>query len=288
MTMTHGSKILMMIVFTLTFIAGTLAQTSPDQPASQDGQVIENHNLNSLEPPFLERVARSWSYEYQLLEQPAFLVASSGANAQVVENPQRWLQQHSVTLQLSEFFPKATSFTKLVQNAYDDLSEEVRAKPVRLGNDICRPGLTALECIAAGGNFWERLLSQASIKFSVSQRDQIQQGIILTNLTPSQGWAWGGEVNFKPDTLFVAASNWIDAKTALKDRKIIVNGSAKDDECLQGARTLIQKPSMALRAASETRLQSDWRSRPFLLPSATCRHAIADGRLTYQLVQMKT
>jgi hypothetical protein len=118
---------------------------------------ITSQDLNDLEPSFPERIARSWQYQYQILEQPAFIVATSGMMTDTIPNPNKWLQQHSIMVQLSEIFPRTTNLPGLVQAAYDLKDRD--GTPVTLGKGICPAGKEVLECLAGGGNFFERLFS---------------------------------------------------------------------------------------------------------------------------------
>src|SRR5260221_1311336 len=71
------------------------------------------------------------------------------------------------------------------------------------------------ECSYWGRSFWGRLFSGASLTFSVGQRDEVQQGVVVPNLTTSQGWGWNGEVKFDPASLFITSVNWKSAVSVL-------------------------------------------------------------------------
>src|SRR5260221_3718863 len=71
---------------------------NPDNLQSAQPKIIHNTDLKYLEPTAGERFARSLQYQYQLQEQPAVLVASVGGSTQVIPNPNKWLQQHSIIL----------------------------------------------------------------------------------------------------------------------------------------------------------------------------------------------
>jgi hypothetical protein len=132
--------------------------------------------------------------------------------------PQKWLQQHSIVVQFSELFPRATNLPALVQAAYDAKFREKPVPPtVILDHALCSThrNVTALQCLASGGSFWGRLFSGASLTFSVSQRDQVQQGVLLPELPASQGWGWNGQVDFNPASLFVTSANWKSAVAVL-------------------------------------------------------------------------
>jgi hypothetical protein len=210
-----------------------IGESTQDQDPNGDqgaAYTLDNKDLDFLEPSIKERLLRSIQYQYELQEQPSYILASVGGSSQVLPNPERWLQQHSLILQLSEWFPRTTNMPALVQGAYNDLPPSVqKAKsPIVLGKELCRSSNNSpLQCLAGGGNFAQRLFSGASVTFSVSQRDEVQQGVVVTNLTPSQAWAWGGEVDFNPASLFISASNWKAAETTLSKGHFALLGSAK-------------------------------------------------------------
>lgn len=211
------------IGFTLLTAAFAPAQTTATQqkiekavevvPSAQSNS-ITTQDLDNLEPSVTERIARSWQYQYQLLEQPAFIVATSGSMTATIPNPNKWLQQHSVVVQLSELFPRTTNLPGLVQAAYD-LKDRDSSIPVTFGKGVCPPGRTVLECLAGGGNFFERLFSGASVTFSVAQRDQVQQGVLTQDLPVSQSWAWNYEIDFNPASLFTTSTSWKAAAAVL-------------------------------------------------------------------------
>jgi hypothetical protein len=219
----------MMVV--LVFGTATLAQSvrtidsetssAPDEgkPGSQT-ILLGNSDLRDVELKRTERLLRLWQYQFQLLEQPAFLVASTGGTTQTIPNPNYWLQQHSIILTFSELFPRTTNLPQLVQAAYDNYSfDPTKPRPtVRLNPELCRSGNT-LACLAGGGSGWSsfsrRLLSGASVTFSVAQRDEVQQGVVVSNLTASQGWGWNGQVDFNPASLLITSANWKNAFSVL-------------------------------------------------------------------------
>jgi hypothetical protein len=246
---------ILLITFTIT-VTMALAQSDPasivtlavgenneaQEPVNFDQTVaytLGNKDLEFLAPSIKDRLLRSLQYQYQLQEQPSYILASVGGTSQSFPNPQRWLQQHSVILQLSEWFPRTTSLPALIQNAYNDLPSNVQKSqlPVAIGKELCRSSNnTLLQCLAGGGNFVQRLFSGASVTFSVSQRDEVQQGVVATNLTPSQAWAWGGEVDFNPASLFISASNWKAAETTVSkghfaSLKVTQNLAALERQC---------------------------------------------------------
>jgi hypothetical protein len=183
-----------------------------------DCDMIDTDCLTALhlEPSIRSRILRSWQYQYQLQEQPAILVATTGSTTETIPNPNKWLQEHSIILQLSEWFPRSTNLPALIQAAYDDNAPD-HDRSMQLGPDICGRHSTALECLASEGSWWGRMFSGAKVTFSVAQRDEVQQGILVPTLTASDAWTWGGEVDFDPTTLFLTSNNWKTAISALRD-----------------------------------------------------------------------
>jgi hypothetical protein len=154
---------------------------------------------------------RRFEYQYQLAEQPAFLVASVDGTPQVVANPEGYLQQQSVVFQLSELFPSTSNLSSIVTAISGN--PENKQTELRLGR-FCSDQLQ-IRCLAAGGNFWERLLSGVSGNFSLAERDEVQQGV-LTSQSFSQHYGPAGEIDFDPSSLFVTGSSWKNAVAALK------------------------------------------------------------------------
>lgn len=212
------------------------ATSDPNSQANETTAVIGSDQLDALEPSIKERLLRSWGYQFQLLEQPAFLVATSGSTTATIPNPNKWLQQHSITLTLSEWFPKTANLATMVQTVYD--SQYATPSPsdphptqIILGNDVC-PSHNTLECLAGSYGVrpvLARLFSGATVTFSVAQRDEVQQQVLIPTLSASQGWAWGGEVDFNPASLFITSTNWKNAVTAISGRHFDVDGS-RDSE----------------------------------------------------------
>ncbi len=209
---------------------------SAGKPTAASTDQISNEDLKKFQPSFKEKVLRSWQYQFQLQEQPAFIVANSGGTTSTVPNPNKWLQEHSITLTLSELFPKVTNLPDLVGAAYDmhHYNNPTNAK-LQLDTDICQ-SKDRLKCLVRGGNFsagnfFERLFSGASVTFSESQRDEFQQGMILP-LPTSQGWAFGYTINFNPASLFVTSTNWKTLNTALSKRQIDPGTESEGEDCI--------------------------------------------------------
>ncbi|HKD78438.1 MAG TPA: hypothetical protein VKH81_02025 [Candidatus Angelobacter sp.] len=194
-------------------------------PAIVTPPTIGAKDLKYLEPSVPDRILRAWQYQLQLLEQPAFIVATTGTTTTTISNPQKWLPQHAVIFQFSELFPRVTNFPAMVQAAYSVTHPGTLPSAGMLDPSLCRNHDT-LECLASGGNVWGRLLSGAKLTFSVAQRDQVQQGVLLTNLSTSQGWGWNGQVDFDPSSLFITSANWKSAVSVLSK-----GGTATDGLC---------------------------------------------------------
>jgi hypothetical protein len=192
-------------------------ETAPESSVTDSGPYkIGTAELDELElePTIRQRLLRSWQYAYQLQEQPAVLVASSGGTTETIPNPNKWLQEHEIVLQLSEWFPRSTNLPALIQAAYDE-RDPSHTHSVELGRDLCGRHTAVLECLASQGSWWGRMFSGATLNFSVSQRDEVQQGVLVPTLTASESWTWGGEVDFNPSSLFLTSTNWTKALAVL-------------------------------------------------------------------------
>jgi hypothetical protein len=236
---------LVLVSLVLSLAPGAFAQTGSDKPEQSIGNSCKNegealHEINKqclkdldLEPSLRGSLLRSWQYQFQLLEQPAFIVATAGGTTSTIPNPNKWLQEHSIVLQPAEWFPTGSNFPDLVKAAYDRFYPDPKQKPsspIILGRDICGKR-TALECLAGKGNFFGRLFSGANVTLSVAQRDEVQQGVLLPNLPISQGWAWGYDITFKPASLFITGANWNSAVSAMSGRNL--QTTAKDSRDLE-------------------------------------------------------
>lgn len=223
-------------------VAGTSASNpqatlSASNPTAESVDEINNDDLKNFQPSVKEKVLRSWQYQFQLQEQPAFIVANSGGATSTLPNPNKWLQEHSITLTLSELFPKVTDLPDLVGAAYDmHHYNNPTDAIVRLNTDICQ-SKDKLKCLVRGGdfsagNFFERLFSGASVTFSESQRDRFEQGMIVS-LSTSQSWAFGYVINFNPASLFVTSANWAKVSTVLSKRHIDFGGvTGEEKNCI--------------------------------------------------------
>jgi hypothetical protein len=200
--------------------------------------------LEELEPSVPQRLLRSWQYQFQLLEQPAVLVATSNGMTSTIPNPNKWLQQHSIVLQLSEWFPRSTNLPMLVQTAYDSRKP---FKALELTSELCGNHKTALECLASGGSWWGRLFSGATLTFSVAQRDEVQQGVVIPTLSAAEGWSWNGTLDFNPASLFITSTNWKNAASVLaqasdkSQRHIVLAKKEKDTSNEKTSKALTPK-----------------------------------------------
>jgi hypothetical protein len=161
----------------------TSASTEVGNQTSGAFAEIGGKDLKGLEPSLKVRLLRTWQYQYQFLEQPDFLVVNMGGVTQTIPNPNGWLHQHSILVQLSELVPRTTNLPALVQAASDH--RYPGSAPLKLSADLCRHG-TGLECLAGGGGFWGRLFSGVKMTFSVAQRPEVQQGVVVTGLSATQ------------------------------------------------------------------------------------------------------
>lgn len=230
----YANAAIALAIGSLMFAVDSLPQSVP---APID---FANTDLRDVQLTRTDRLLRIWQYQYQLLEQPAFLSATIGGTTQTIPNPNYWLQQHSLVFNFSELFPATTNLPQIVQAAYDnDPRVYTTPRPLIRLNKLC-PRLDVMECLAGGGDGWgsfaRRVLSGASLTFSVAQRDAVQQGVLL-NLSASQGWSWNGQVDFNPASLFVTSANWKNAASLFgkgqdgNNRNIEVNKNSPAYQC---------------------------------------------------------
>lgn len=245
-----------------TSVSDPSATFSANAPTAGSTHEINNEDLKIFQLSRKEKVLRSWQYQFQLQEQPAFIVASSGGSTSTIPNPNKWLQEHSITLTLSELFPKVTNLADLVGAAYDRYHYEYpNTGKMTLGPDICKSA-DKLKCLVSGGNFFERLFSGASVTFSESQRDKFQQGMIVP-LPTSQSWAFGYVINFNPASLFVTSANWTKLNKALSKKAIELGDETSGENCLvadKNRRTVIDECE---RLFAKPRLYASDRQKDF-------------------------
>ena len=195
-----------------------------------DKFIVCKSEIDRFEPGWQDRVLRSLQYEYTLIEQPLFVAASSGGATQIIENPSVYLNQHSITMQFSELFPGTSNFATIVQRVYADASLAEKNKPrsgLQLDPKFCGPNSQTLTCLASGGRWWERFLSGVGLTLSLSERPDVQQGLVIAGLPFSQHYGLTGKVVFDPTSLFVTATNWKSALATVDGMAI-----ADKDNCL--------------------------------------------------------
>jgi hypothetical protein len=185
--------------------------------------LISKKEVRCFEPSLPQRFLRAWEYQFQFEEQPLFVVATSNGSTQIVQNPEKYLKQNTITFQFSELFPNTTNLAPIVGAIYKSSAGSNKdQKQLLLDPGLCGNANT-LKCLASGGsgfgNFMERFLSSVTVNVSLSERNEIQQGIVVPNLPASLHYGPGGEVDFDPASLFITGSNWKRALDALKDMK---------------------------------------------------------------------
>lgn len=210
----------MTLVTLMSFIA--VDAFAQGQTSCSDGIFcITTDDVRSLEPSGAQRFWRAWQYQYQFNEQPLFVVATVNGSAQIVQNPEKYLQQHTITFQFSELFPNPANLASIVGAVYSSSADPNKAHETLVMKDgLCGKG-SVLQCLASGGrgtgNFMERFLSAVTVNFSMGERDEIQQGVLVPNFPLAQHYGPAGEVDFDPNTfLFVTGANWKSAVSALK------------------------------------------------------------------------
>jgi hypothetical protein len=197
------------------FCISSTAQ-STDQGKDPQTVKIGKEEVESLQPSWPARFARAFQYTYQFSEQPAFTAVALQSSTQIIPNPERYLNQHTLSFKFAELFPTTSSTSSLasiVAAIYNSDPHKTK-KTIQLSG-LCPAGNT-IRCLASGGPFWERFLSGVSGDFALSERDEVQQGILLSNLPFSQHYGPAGEIDFDPASLFVTAASWNTVVTKLK------------------------------------------------------------------------
>jgi hypothetical protein len=174
----------------------------------------EIKNLH-LEPSFLGKWFRASSqFQYQLSEQPALTVVNANGQSEIVSNPQKYLNQFTFPFQGSELVPNTSSLAPVVAAIYSDPANA--KKTLRLDSKLCR-NQYSIECLVSGSNFGERLIAGVSGNFSLAQRDEVEQGILLASPPTSITYGPGGEIDFDPSSLFITGTSWQTVVTAMKE-----------------------------------------------------------------------
>ncbi|HEX7176976.1 MAG TPA: hypothetical protein VF240_17075 [Pyrinomonadaceae bacterium] len=188
----------------LTFFGGSAA--SKDYVKSGDTCVSEEcfqfkRKVDSLPLGWPGRFARGLQYQYQRNEQTRSVLLSADV---IIDNPQRYLSQHTLTLKFTELFPGRLPTYK---RGNDYLKNYPGVTSDTLNNLLCgdRPLIT---CLTKSGNWFERALMGTSVYVTLSERATIQQGTIVTSPRFGTPYQWNGGVTFDPAKLFPTATDW--------------------------------------------------------------------------------
>jgi hypothetical protein len=202
-------------------VGPTSAWAGGTPPATLPPIYITKDDLKPFRPKFAASFARAFQYQYQRAEQPRSVVVASGTTTQIIENPEHYLNQHSLIFDFSELFPASPDLASLVKRIYASrlTSDPTSAKrQVRL-DELCG-GKPVFMCLATGVNPWKRALSGLSVTASLSERSAVQQGILLPQPSFSEHYGLSGQIDFDPTRLFIAGSNWKNAISAAQNMRI--------------------------------------------------------------------
>jgi AMIN domain-containing protein len=210
-----------------------------EQGHSVDRITIDDDELRKFQPNKAGRLGRAFQYKLELVEQTRSLLAvlPGTTTPMFIENPERFLQSHSLTFKVSELFPSSTDLVSMVKRAYGDKQSDKQSKdPVELELKLCGGkgairGKDAITCLTKAGSWWRRTLAALSGTFAWSERPAVQQGIVVAQETFTKHYGPSGQIDFDPAQLFITATNW---KKTIDDVKA-AKGMFKDDE-LQEAR----------------------------------------------------
>lgn len=194
--------------------------------------VICKFDLQSFEPTIGGRIARSFQYQYQIGEQFRTVVAGSGSTAQFLQNPEHYLNQHSLKFQFSELFWSTSDLDSAIQQIIAE-RPTLAGKPVQL--QMCNPKIEVVRCLASGESLWKRAFSGLTLTASLSERQGVQLG---TGFAPEGSFAdhYGvtGQIDFDPTTMFVNATSWKEAAGAIQKIEIVPPMSKNLDDDQQG------------------------------------------------------
>lgn len=187
---------------------------------------ISKNEVRSFEPSRGQRFLRAWQYQFEFDEQPLFVVATSNGSTQIVQNPEKYLKQDTIGFQFSELFPNTANLASIVGAIYSSsVVPNKEQKQILLETSLCG-NAQLIRCLASGGsgfsNFMERFLSATTVNFSLAERNEIQQGIVVQNLPASLHYGPAGEVDFDPASFFINGSSWKSAVGALKGMNVSV------------------------------------------------------------------
>jgi hypothetical protein len=204
---------------------GSAAVASDQRPTSvckDDEKTVRicKEELKPLQPTGWGRFGRGFQYTYGRLEQPRSVLVGSGSTTQIIQAPEHYLNQHSLTFDFSEVFTSPADFASMVKTVYADKLEadpRVAKKSVEL--DLCGQQ-EFIVCLAAGPSAWKRALSGFKITASLSERQGVQQGVIVPEGSFSQHYPFGGEIDFDPAQMFITGTNWKAAIDAVAKNPI--------------------------------------------------------------------
>lgn len=181
---------------------------APRDPAAapvdtSDGRTIctiNKETLKPLQPTLLGRFARGFQYKYEIGEQQRLLFVGSS----ITENPEHYLNQHSLIFDFAELFTSPSELDALVKRIATDPANSKTKTQVML--NVC--GEQVLKCLAGGGSMWKRAVSGLSITAALSERPALQQGIVQPEPPFFGHYGVTGQITFNPANLFITGANW--------------------------------------------------------------------------------
>ena len=187
--------------------------------------------IKSLMLPIPLRILRGLQYELKVNEQAGTVLITNEAGVlQPIENPQRNLQQHTLTFKWAELFPDAMS---LYKRGNDYLNKNAPSDDAALREWLCgtRPLVT---CLGKGGRWWERFFGAFTTYVNYSERVSVVQNLDVTAPRFGKKFQFNGGASFDPAKLFLTASSWkgafdevqkIDKATALLGARDAIDGT---------------------------------------------------------------
>ena len=221
---------------------GSTATQNPGQDSAPDAKksTLSFDDAWSLfEHDFAGRFGRSFEYDFQRVEQPQVLQIGSGT---IIPNPEHYLNEHTLKFQLSELFPSETALLSAFNSACTLLKDENSP-----GADKCTSDDVWANRIAGGGGWWARALSGLSLSVDLSERPDLQQGVVVVPGSFAQHYQVSGSFDFDPAQLFLGGANW-KAWNSIRKK----DPGAKDDP----------SPDMVRQNAAPRLLSKDWGSAP--------------------------
>ncbi len=224
---------------------------SPDEDAPKAATSTDNAMFEKArelyERSWKARFSRAFEYDFQRVEQPAYLITGTGTLA---PNPEHYLNEHTLKFQFSEVFPSASTLATafksactLAKNAYDCTYQPERADRVRR--------------IASSGGVWQRGLSGVTLTVNLSERTALQQGIVVANPSFANHYQVTGGVNFDPSQLFLNGTNWSKAAAAFSDAHAVCDDRKQDGKDSDRPRNCVadvSRPRLAAGYAESHRL----------------------------------